>query len=1812
MQALSTLVPGYQIDRFRIVRLLGRGGMGEVYLARDTRLGRKVAIKVIHPDKVGTQSALEQFLFEARATATFSHPHIITIYEVGEFEGLSYVALEYLSGQTLRERMQEDKVSLDESIRICLAIGEALEEAHLHQVLHRDLKPDNVFIPKDGRVRVLDFGLAKVLETQSIRSEHLRFHPDGPDEEALEHLSAAEAMETTMVPAFESEEGVICGTPAYMAPEQWSGDSCGGFTDVWALGVLFFELLLGKRPYRHLEDSVFSLAHAVCRPEPVPGIEKLKVFPEEMTLLVTSALQKNPEDRPSAGEVVERLKQALSRKYDFLTEKKSPFRGLLAFSERHAPFFFGRDEESAAFLERLREVPVLPVVGPSGAGKSSFVKAGIIPRLREQGTWSVLSMRPGQDPFQTLASRLLSRDSLRSTPSITDATERSVESMKIEEQKRLLNEENQLAKDLLEKPALLSLMLNRLSDEKQSKIILFVDQLEELYTLVEDRLVRERFMEALCSAADDHQDPVRVVFTLRDDFLGQMVGGASVREALQRITVLWSPKENALEDILHKPLERVGYRYESPALPKAMIAAVKGEKGGLPLLQFTLEMLWEARDQEERLLRHSAYEQMGGLAGALAKHADSVFEKMLPSQIRLSREILLRLITAKGTRKTLSRDLLLEGLESQAEHVLLELTQTRLISVRRGRTGSAGVSELELAHESLIHSWERLVRWLDESREELVFLAEVEQAATLWNKRGFRESEVWVGDALHEAQRILSRCTMQIPQQTRDFLKAGQDKEDRLAKGKKLQMFAGAFFLIMIAAISVLFAINFSRQKEEEKRLKIQAQKERKESEKRHAAAQREGARSAFVRGSFLEARARLRSSLEIQDSPLSRILWWQINSTATLWKKDMGAIMYGVAFSPDGQTVAVASLDRSVYLIDVRTRAVRILHGYADQVLCVSYSPNGRYLAASSWVGPIVIRDLQTGKKRILSNETYSSQRLQFSHDSKFLASDALQNIRIWDVKSGKLLRTLKGHKSVVRSLVFSRNGKNLRSGSKNGTLRTWDLRTGKTIESFPLSGLEMAFDEKGRMHVTVDAKNLYIHNGNTGLKKTVRRQRAGRIRAVQVRSDKNFFALGHADGSIHIRDLRTGAVKTSLLGHTNYVVGLALSPDGKKLVSISKDRTVRLWDLTLERSKKSILPHFREIQSIAFSPNSRMLASGGQDGAIRLWNLTNGQSERALSGHKKSVDTLIFSPDNHTLISGDSSGLIRFWHVHSGRDKGHKIQWLQLDGGVFRFYITEDKKSLISLADGGASRIWDLKKRTLKYTLPAQTRSFGSGFRKKRLALGLLGGPMQLWDSSNGLLLKQLPAHKGGVYSAAVSPDGTMFATGGKDTLIRLWTTDKNPSYKTFTGHKLRVFALLFTADNRFLLSAGFDTSIRKWDVKDGSVELIGKHKKRVYRLAMHPGKKHFASASADMTARIWSLKDNSYIPLRGHKADVNELQFSPDGKWLVTCSDDATIRLWHALSGKPVWRAPLLLRYPVQVYTHQGWQILDSKRKQAPTSQPTKRSKRAWQKMIEESARLAVESELGDFLCVRTHNDALELWEVKKDRRILKTKIDGLDKIVAVPSGCLALAKKTAWLVLKNKQKLRIMGDATAIAWQQNRILVAAKESLFLFDGLGKRIRSYRIAQNVTAIKMLPKRMLLGFGNGSVDVFSLDTSSEGYRRERTFEDVPSSPVERIIAGPMGTVAVGFANGVFGIWDKENGVQLYQRRLHGPIIHLLFHEHKLYAATDIGDVMTLELSIFGKKHCELLREVWQKVPLVWENGLPVLRTITKSSKCR
>ena len=289
----SSLSPGTKLGRYEILSQLGAGGMGEVYLARDTGLDRKVALKILPENVASNPQRMQRFVLEAKAASALNHPNILTIHEVGTEPGSHFIAIEFIEGETLRRRMVHSPLTLSEAIDVALQVASALSTAHAAGIIHRDIKPENIMLRQDGIVKVLDFGLAKLTE---------RWRADEVDPDA-----ATRAMVQT-------EPGVVVGTTAYMSPEQTRALEVDPRTDIWSLGIVLYEMVTGNAPFK--SETASDTSAAILKTEPPALSYYAPETPFELERIVRKALQKDREERYQVVKDLQLDLKSLKRDFD--------------------------------------------------------------------------------------------------------------------------------------------------------------------------------------------------------------------------------------------------------------------------------------------------------------------------------------------------------------------------------------------------------------------------------------------------------------------------------------------------------------------------------------------------------------------------------------------------------------------------------------------------------------------------------------------------------------------------------------------------------------------------------------------------------------------------------------------------------------------------------------------------------------------------------------------------------------------------------------------------------------------------------------------------------------------------------------------------------------------------------------------------------------------------------------------------------------------------------------------------------------------------------------------------------------------------------------------------------------------------------------------------------------------------------------------------------------------------------------------------------------------------------------------------------
>jgi formylglycine-generating enzyme required for sulfatase activity len=671
-------IPPTEFNEFRLERLIGRGGMGIVYLAHDTSLGRRVAVKFIaagQPKPV----VREYFEKEARAIARLHHPNVVTVFRVGAVDDHPYIVSEYVVGRSLAEIAHP--IPWRRALTFGVGLARGLAAAHRQGVLHRDIKPLNTLVTEDGEVKLVDFGLAEQFDpSESSRSTGAR---------------------------------PPLGTPRYMAPELLRGASATPQSDIYSLGMTLYELCTGDLPS----------SPELVRKDSLLGLEG--GMDPDFAALILRCLAPEPSERFASTDL---LREALERLDQLHTSAPlaagNPYRGLAPFEGEHQSLFFGRDADIRAVLERLRHKSLILVAGDSGVGKSSLCRAGVLPRVAANAVDEgreiyTVTLWPGHRPLQALAAALAPL---------------------------LGRKEAEFLTALTETPAWLGQAL-REAYQGPRGLLLLIDQLEELITLAEPAQAA-RFAALLGELALPSTG-VRVLLAVRGDFLTRVCALRGLGEEAERALYILRPMSpEGVREAIVGPARSRGVVFESEELIRMLVGSIADGAGSLPLLQFALAELWERRDPATGRISRAALEEMGGVAGALSRHADGVIARLSPAERQAARRLLLLLVTAEGTRSERGEEELAEATDAASRAALHALVEGRLLYART----AGDQARYGIAHDSLITNWGTLRNWLDDDIGHRAVRQRVEAASAEWERLGRAREALWGQRQLDETR----------------------------------------------------------------------------------------------------------------------------------------------------------------------------------------------------------------------------------------------------------------------------------------------------------------------------------------------------------------------------------------------------------------------------------------------------------------------------------------------------------------------------------------------------------------------------------------------------------------------------------------------------------------------------------------------------------------------------------------------------------------------------------------------------------------------------------------------------------------------------------------------------------------------------------------------------------------------------------------------------------------------------------------------------------------------------------------------------
>ncbi len=819
-EGLGTFAPGQVLgERYQILEILGRGGMGEVWHAFDLKLRVEVALKALRADLFKSERRLELLRQEVRAAREVMSPNVCRIFDLIEVEDRELVSMEYVDGATLLGVLQErGPLELKEAQDIASQFLAGLEAIHKVGLIHRDIKPENIMLTRAGRVVVMDFGLAR------------------QDSEG---------------------GGSVSGTPAYMAPEQAAGQTLDARADVYAAGVVLAEMV-----------SPDGIKNIQSRQSVWEGVrsEPAMIRDTPWAKVIEKAVARDREHRFNTAHTLTRALEDVTLRVEG-ADDLHPYPGLASFTENDAEFFFGREAEIEQMWRKFDRPHLMAVVGPSGAGKSSFLRAGLIPSAGPD--WGVLRCTPGNNPFAGLGQALA-----REMAGDVEAVELLA----------LGHEPNAL--------------LGVVSKWKQrhSHALLIVDQFEELFTHspVDEHRRFTGLMMRIALEGD-----VFVLLSMRDDFLLRCREHDALAAIFTDLTALLPPTGAALRRAMVQPATKCGYRFENDALVEEMLAEVEGERGALPMLAFALARLWEMRDRETGLLTRQAYNDIGGVGGALARHAEATIDRIGIERLPTVRELFRNLVTAEGTRAVREwNELLSIFSDSQGESpedVLRQLVDARLLTSYEVREDEhEPTRRVEIIHESLLANWPRLVRWQTQDQEGAQIRDELRMAARSWDEHGRPDDRLWTGTAYREFQLWRERYPGGLSETEEAFAAAMTSLATRRRRRRRIAVTAA--FAVLLAVLAVVGSF-WQRSVREMRRA---------EAQKLLALGQLE------FDAEPASALAFARASLEVADTYEGRLFALRVlqkGPVARFIEPSVGVgLALGVTFSPDGEWCIVQS----------------------------------------------------------------------------------------------------------------------------------------------------------------------------------------------------------------------------------------------------------------------------------------------------------------------------------------------------------------------------------------------------------------------------------------------------------------------------------------------------------------------------------------------------------------------------------------------------------------------------------------------------------------------------------------------------------------------------------------------------------------------------------------------------------------------------------------------------------------------------------------------------------------------------------------
>ena len=417
--------------------------------------------------------------------------------------------------------------------------------------------------------------------------------------------------------------------------------------------------------------------------------------------------------------------------------------------------------------------------------------------------------------------------------------------------------------------------------------------------------------------------------------------------------------------------------------------------------------------------------------------------------------------------------------------------------------------------------------------------------------------------------------------------------------------------------------------------------------------------------------------------------------------------------------------------------------------------------------------------------------------------------------------------------------------------------------------------------------------------------------VHGMAVSPDSKRIVSGSVDKTVKVWDVATGAELMTLRGHDEGVGSVAFSPDGKRIVSGSEDNTIKIWDAATGAELMTLRGHSDKVWSVAFSPDGKRIVSGSRDKMVKVWDVTNGDELMTIRGHQRMIGPVSFSPDGRRIVSGSIdwtikepwNQTIKVWDAATGAEV------MTLRGRhtdiILSIAFSPDGERIVSGSGDKTVKVWDAATGAEIMTLRGHKLAVADvafSPNGKRIVSGSNDGTIKVWDVSTGTELMTLVGHENEVRAVAFSPDGMHIISGSRDKTIKVWDAAIKAKAVTLSGHRGGFFSIAFSPDGKRLVSGSNDNTIKVWDSVTGAeLMTLRGHDNWVGDASFSPDGKRIISGSRDKTVKVWdSATGAELMTLRGHDNWVRAASFSPDGRRIVSGSLDGTVKVWDAATG------------------------------------------------------------------------------------------------------------------------------------------------------------------------------------------------------------------------------------------------------------------------------------------------------------------------